>query len=114
MRPPADKLTRVLRNGDGTGRASERELSMSYVIVGRGVGRRAVRVLSKSVPAECTVIVDRRTRDRRRGSDRRAASADRLTDTLDRRVVLALDGRRVADRRALTIPAPPPELPWRL
>lgn len=84
---------------------------MLYVIVGRGMSDRNVRAVSKVVPEGTVVVVDRRVADRRVREDRRALVTDA---PYDRRRVAGTHGRRVADRRALTIPAAAPPLPRRL
>ena len=57
------------------------------------------------------VVVERRASDRRRLERRRAKG--RRTPELERRRIPAPNGRRVGDRRAMTVPVATPELPLR-
>ena len=59
------------------------------------------------------LVVERRGGPDRRSRDRRH-SPGRARRLLERRNVLAADGRRVADRRAPSVPVERPPLPWRL
>lgn len=58
------------------------------------------------------VVVERREAERRRARDRRRKKG-KLAAKSDRRRILAVAGRRIADRRAAQVPVAPPPLPRR-
>lgn len=58
---------------------------------------------------EVTVLVERRSTERRSAADRRTESRD--PGIPERRRLRSPSGRRIADRRATTVPSPAPELP---
>jgi RNA polymerase sigma-70 factor (ECF subfamily) len=73
----------------------------------------AARLRDALVGTGVDVVVDRRAGEDRRARDRRR-SPGRPRRMLERRHVRAAGGRRVAERRAPTVPVERPSLPWRL
>jgi RNA polymerase sigma-70 factor, ECF subfamily len=84
---------------------------MLLCLVPRQVADETIEPLRAALAPRWHVLVERRTRMRRRVGDRRAATA---TSAADRRRVRNVDGRRVADRRVGGRPALAPPLPAEL
>jgi RNA polymerase sigma-70 factor (ECF subfamily) len=94
--------------------ASKRTRAITYCLVPRDLADRLhepLREHFRSVDVE--VVVERRADDRRTGSEgRRAPGAEPRDAARERRAVRSSRGRRVAERRALTVAATAvPELP---
>jgi RNA polymerase sigma factor (sigma-70 family) len=89
---------------------------MTYCIVPGGVGSRTRRALERYAEETGVVLVsERRSADRRAADDRRTRDRIGRFRSVDRREIHNRDGRRVAQRRAASVPVTPPRpLPRRL
>jgi RNA polymerase sigma-70 factor (ECF subfamily) len=88
---------------------------MTYCVIPAALDRKLGRTLRRMYADDpsVTVLVDRRVGDRRGGADRRSQTPAVTPSALERRKVKNLDGRRVAPRRAMVVPAAPLPLPRR-
>ena len=93
---------------------NERWRTVTYCVVSRDLAPRLHAPLRRHFQDDPSieVIVESRTRERRRTGDRRATESARAADA-ERRLIRARDGRRVDDRRAIAVPVGPPPLPRR-
>jgi RNA polymerase sigma factor (sigma-70 family) len=88
---------------------------MTYCVVPAELARKLGGGLRRMYADNPSVelIVDRRVGDRRGGADRRSQTLSVMPSALERRRVQNADGRRVAPRRAMVVPAAPLPLPRR-
>lgn len=86
---------------------------MVYCVVPRDLGHKFAETLSRFYRDDplVEVTIERRARDRRRTGDRRRGIATR--SRRERRTIMSPNGRRIEERRAMTVPVPAPELPRR-
>ena len=89
---------------------------MTYCVVPDGIGRRTLRTLERYAEETGVALVrERRTGERRARDDRRTRERIGRFRSVERRSIFNNAGRRVADRRAATVPVlPPGPLPRRL
>jgi RNA polymerase sigma factor (sigma-70 family) len=89
---------------------------MTYCMIPDGIGSRSLRALERySVETGVALVRERRTGERRARNDRRVRRQIGRFQSADLRTILNSAGRRVADRRAATVPVTPPlPLPRRL
>jgi RNA polymerase sigma-70 factor, ECF subfamily len=88
---------------------------MTYCVIPAELARKLGGALRRRYADDSAVkvIVDRRFGDRRGGGDRRSQTIATMPPALDRRLARNPDGRRVAPRRAMVVPAEPQPLPRR-
>ena len=89
---------------------------MTYCMIPGGIGRRSLRALERYAKETGVALVrEQRTGERRAKDDRRVRQRIGRFRSTERRTILNNGGRRVADRRASTVPVTPPfPLPRRL
>lgn len=91
---------------------------MLYCVVPSGADRDLEAALRRAVdPESVVVLTDQRGGDRRQQPERRARGLVAVLDQpriLERRQIANLHGRRVAERRAMSLPVCAPDMPWRL
>lgn len=89
---------------------------MTYCMIPDGIGSRTLRALERyAVETGVTLVREQRTEERRASDDRRVRRRIGRFRSGERRTILNAAGRRVADRRAATVPVTPPfPLPRRL
>jgi RNA polymerase sigma factor (sigma-70 family) len=89
---------------------------MTYCMIPDGIGSRNFRALERyAVETGVALVRERRTGERRASDDRRVRKQIGRFRSAERRTILNSAGRRVADRRAATVPVTPPlPLPRRL
>lgn len=89
---------------------------MTYCMIPDGIGSRTLRALERyAVETGVALVWERRTEERRASGDQRVRKQIGRFRSAERRTILNTAGRRVADRRAPTVPVTPPlPLPRRL